>query len=133
MPKLFIIDDNESRVNEILEDVERVGFTKGEVRIADNEKDAMELIASDVPDIAIVDVNLTAQLQKEGLRVIQALSDKHRGCLIICITSQGNIQLGADAIDSGASDFIDQEWAYINGYELIKQKLAIYKNLKERE
>jgi len=131
MPKLFIIDDNADRVNEILEDAREIGFTKDEVRVTDNEKDAMVLIASEVPDIAIVDANLTAQLQKEGLRVIQTISDKHRDCLILCVTSRGDVQLGAEAIVSGASDFIDQEWSYINGFELIKRKLAIFKKLKE--
>ncbi|MFH1349200.1 MAG: hypothetical protein ABIH58_06240 [Patescibacteria group bacterium] len=71
MPTLFIIDDDKRRSDETFKNALKQGLAP--ISIA-SEEAAMQLINLMKPDVAVVDVNLTNNYEREGLRVIKAIA-----------------------------------------------------------
>lgn len=128
-PTLAIIKDNGS-TKHVVRCAQETGFAPENIHIAQSAGEALALIQRIIPDIAVVDPHLTDNERLEdGIEVIKTLRGLHRQCIIICLTMRGTPELGIRAMLAGANDHIDVSWAYINWYELLKQKLDLWKGV----
>ena len=124
--EILVIDDDQDRLEETLEILGGFGYKGTSVACAKTEKDAMGLVENENPHLAVVDANLTRRLEEEGLRVIRAISQQHKDCVVICITSQATKGLGPRALRTGARDYIDCNWPYVNWVEFLKQRIDLW-------
>lgn len=132
--KLFVIDDDTERAQSTAHIATKTGFAETDVHFASSEADAMRLIQARIPAIAVVDANLTDRYEQEGLRVITAIHQTHRKCLIICISAaaSGITELGTQAFQSGADNFIGENWMGVYSKALLEKYLRIYRVLAKR-
>lgn len=129
---ILIVRDDEPGLAEDIRIAREAGFSDEQIATARDEHSALQAIRTVVPSIAVVDVHLSLHAeQEEGLRVIRDLIAYHRGCVVICVTASGSNEIGARAIGAGARDYIDLDWPRVNGYELLREKLILWKALLE--
>lgn len=112
-----------------------VGFAETEIDEAWTAEEALAKIREAIPDIAVVDPHLTEDERLEdGIEVIGRLRAVSRDCIIVCLTACGTTDnaMGIRALRAGANDFIDMSWPGVNWYQLLLEKLKIWKGVLER-
>ncbi|MBU2213709.1 hypothetical protein KKC44_01385 [Patescibacteria group bacterium] len=131
MPTLFIIDDDTERAEKTVEDALVCGFAPISVT---SEEMAYKLMGLLTPHAAVVDANLTRRYEREGLRVIQALRNRHQDCFTVCVSSeQGTTELGADAMQHGAWNFVDYSWIGIYGRNVLIEYMKIMREMLRKQ
>ena len=64
---------------------------------------ALEAIAQETPDAAILDLQLP---DMNGLAVLKAIRAKGAGCAVVVITANGSVNIAVEAMREGAVDFL---------------------------
>jgi len=129
---LAIIKDDDPK--NLVRCAREAGFAEKDMHVAQDQRSALDLIRTLIPDIAIVDPHLTENERLEdGIDVIRTLRNMRRQCIIICLTSCGTPALGARALSAGANDHIDMSWPSINWYELLREKLVLWQGVVMRK
>jgi DNA-binding NtrC family response regulator len=127
--KLLIVDDDNEQGQDVLLAAREVGF--GNIYQAKGLQDAYRLIESEDFPVAVIDIMLSKpETKKEGLHVIKRLHELQPQCLIIALTTRDQTgQVGVEALEAGAHDFIDGCWKYINWKALLEQRLILWRGL----
>ena len=68
-----------------------------------NGSAALEAIAQETPDAAILDLQLP---DMNGLAVLKAIRAKGAGCAVVVITANGSVNIAVEAMREGAVDFL---------------------------
>ncbi|MDD5041399.1 MAG: response regulator [Candidatus Peribacteraceae bacterium] len=127
--QLAIIKDDDM-TEYVVQAAQEAGFVSENIHIAKNQQEAFALIQQMVPDIAVVNQHLTDDGRlDDGIEVIRTLHDRHRRCIIICLTSCGTPALGQQAQRAGARDYVDASLPYVNWYELLREKLVLWQGV----
>lgn len=137
MSRVLIVDNDSDRASEVRLIVERLGFDRKDVVIA-NSREQAEPLLSEPFDLAVIDLSLRGDLDEEGVDLITALHDRLPQCGIVALTS---IRPGAKtrALRAGATFFIDisspeidpRNLRPINWRDSMSEKLGILRSLTE--
>ncbi|MDD4318771.1 MAG: response regulator [Candidatus Peribacteraceae bacterium] len=131
MEILIVRDDSEGRQS-IIDIALDAGFLSENIRATASEAESLAIMRSFVPDMAVVDPHLTKDERFEnGLNVIRKALQFNRQCIALCVTLRGERELGVRAFQAGAKDYVDLSWPRINGWELLRQKLQVWKGVLE--
>ncbi len=127
--KLLIAKDDEG-VHLVERFAQEAGFQPANITVARTAKAALDALTITVPDMAIVDPHLTERMDLEdGIEVIAAITELHRGCVVICLTSRGSIPMGQRALRRGARDYVDCDIPYVNWCSYLKQRLDLWRGV----
>jgi two-component system response regulator AtoC len=100
MEKILIIDDEAF----IRENVERILRDQGyQVCSAASGTEAMEIVASEEVDLALLDLNLGIE---NGIDVLKSLKELTPDLLVIIITGYGSVETAVDALKLGAFHYM---------------------------
>ncbi len=100
--RILVVDDEQDirfSLRGILEDEGH------EVDEAESGEEALKYLASQRPDLVLLDIWLTGI---DGLEVLEAVGTRHPGLPVIMISGHGNIETAVSAIKKGAFDFIEK-------------------------
>jgi len=100
-PVILAVDDNLS----ILKSINHLLSDLYDVRTLPKPEDLEELICTVKPDLFLLDYNMPVLSGFELVPVIRAFPD-YAETPIICLTSDGTVNLLSEAVQLGASDFI---------------------------
>lgn len=116
--KVLIIDDEKLIRWYLRENMEKLGYT-----VIDTEKgnEAIKIFSEHLPDIVLLDVNLT---DMSGIDVLSAIKSIDKDVPVIIITAFGNIKTAVEAMKLGAYDFIEKP------FEVEKLNIVIEKALE---
>ncbi len=126
--KILLIDDEESIVNILTISLKSDGY---EVVSAYNGRDGIEKYRKESPDIVITDLKMPGV---SGLEVLKKIREINPDAEIIIITGHGDMDSAIEALEYGASDFINKpikDSALAIALSRAKEKLAIKKTLKD--
>jgi len=98
--KILIVDDEEGIRSLFKEALEEQGYA---CKMAASGQDALELVARDAVDLALVDVIMPGM---SGIELVRRLQGSDPDIGIILVTALGRVQLAVDAMKSGAYDYI---------------------------
>jgi len=100
MAKILIIDDERS-IRNTLKDI--LEFEKHQIELAENGKQALELVQGQVFDLIFSDIKMP---EMDGIELLGHLLDKGIEVPIVMISGHGNIETAVECIKKGAFDFI---------------------------
>ena len=105
MPKVFVIDDNDT-----LREGMAVTLTKSghQVSAFRSGVDAVAAYAKASPDVVVTDLKMDAMDGLEVVRQIKALDDK---AVVLLVTAFGTVETAVDAMKLGAYDFITKPFS----------------------
>jgi|YNPNPStandDraft_1061719.scaffolds.fasta_scaffold126917_1 DNA-binding NtrC family response regulator len=101
MKKKILIVDDEPNLLSIYKKLLSTDYI--DIYTAETFEEAIAHINKNNFDALITDLNLTPKLQKEGLKLIDALKKKNKDAICILITAFENIETKMNAYDIGAS------------------------------
>ncbi len=117
-PKILIVDDEEAA---------RYGMRRAlknyQLREAANVDQARQIVASDVPDLVLLDINLPG---RSGLEYLRELVASEEPPLVIMITAYGSERTAVEAIKAGAYDYLAKP------YEIDELRLVVKNALETR-
>lgn len=116
--KVLIIDDEKLIRWYLRENMEKSGYTVIE---AEKGNEAIKIFSEHLPDIVLLDVNLT---DISGIDVLSAIKSMDKDVPVIIITAFGNIKTAVEAMKLGAYDFIEKP------FEVEKLNIVIEKALE---
>jgi DNA-binding NtrC family response regulator len=100
MERILVVDDEQF----IRETIERTLTSKGyEVISAVNRAETIERLASDDPDLILLDMNLG---EESGLDILREIKEADPDILVIIITGYGTVETAVEALKMGAYDYI---------------------------
>ncbi len=117
--RILVVDDDAS-MRRVIE------FTLAEhyqVRVAENGKQALELLSAEPVDLVITDVRMPCM---DGMELLRRIRQDFSGVLVILLTAYGSIDAAVEAVKSGAYDYLTKPF---NPEEL---KLVVGKALEHR-
>jgi len=99
--KILVVDDYNSTRQMIVDALHQSGYLS--VSEADNGRDALDIIKSDLYDLVISDVMMP---HMNGMDLLRHLKESHPNTAVIMITGQPGTDLTVSAMKKGAVDFI---------------------------
>lgn len=100
--RLLLVEDNASASFAIRAYFQRVGY---DVDTAADHATATQLIESNVYDVVITDLNLSALPSNEGLDVVSHARRRHVHACVIMLTGFGSATIEQEALQRGANLF----------------------------
>ena len=100
MAKILIIDDERS-IRNTLKDI--LEFEKHQIALAENGKQALEIIQSQVFDLIFSDIKMP---EMDGIELLGHFMEREIEAPIVMISGHGNIETAVECIKKGAFDFI---------------------------
>ena len=98
--QLLIVDDDKVLADRMAKAMERRGY---DTKVSYSVTDALEVVKSDKPDYALVDLRLA---DGSGLDVVQTIKKEIPDCRIVMMTAYGNIATAVAAVKAGAVDYL---------------------------
>jgi DNA-binding NtrC family response regulator len=102
MSGILVIDD-ERAIRNTLKEI--LGYEKYSVDLAENAKQALELVKNNEYDVILCDIKMP---EMDGLELLPLLLDAHPDSPVVMISGHGNIDTAVEAIKKGAYDFIEK-------------------------
>lgn len=126
--ELLIVDDLQERREMLTEVAYEAGFQR--LDIATTESEAMALIAAKQFQVAVVDIKLPED--KEGLRIIRHLREVQPDCRVIALTGEYGDEIGVEALQEGAHDFITR-LAFVDFRTFLRHRLRLWRGVVASE
>ncbi len=101
--RLLIVDDEKVERNALDFIVQRSGLPVGEIRQAQNGRDALAEADSAVPDIVFMDIKMPGM---SGIEAARELKHRHPGTRIVFLTAFTSFDYAREALRIGADDFL---------------------------
>jgi two-component system, NtrC family, nitrogen regulation response regulator NtrX len=102
MPGILVIDD-ERAIRNTLKEI--LSYEKYSVDLAENAKQALEMIRNNEYDVILCDIKMP---EMDGLELLPLLLEAHPDSPVVMISGHGNIDTAVEAIKKGAYDFIEK-------------------------
>jgi len=101
---ILIVDDNLNFVNRLIGLIrESAGI--GYIQVAENYEEACRFLSDDIPDVALLDINLPG---RNGLALLRKLKQSAASCEVIMITNHADEYYRQQCLDLGAGYFLDK-------------------------
>ncbi len=97
---LLIVDDEVEFAATLAERMELRGLA---AQIANNGKDALEMVSASQPDVVILDLKMP---DLSGLEVLEGIKAKDPSIEVIMLTGHGSTASGVEGMEKGAFDYI---------------------------
>jgi two-component system response regulator HydG len=114
-PRLFVIDDEPAVLGIVTRFARPLGF---EVFAFDNGHEALDELAKDAPDVALVDLRMGAV---GGLSVLREIKRRAPLCEVVLITGYATIESAVEAIKLGATDYLGKPLDFDRLKELLRR------------
>lgn len=134
MKSRLLIVDNEPRQLAMIERVAKgVGFQDAEIVGVASAADVESHLTHSF-EIAVVDLVLSpaedgADYPEDGLSLISSIHRVQPQCVIIALTRSQDPDAGVRAFIAGARDFVCLRWNFINGEQLLAQRLRLWRGV----
>ena len=128
MAKVLIIDDEEiirQQMQKLLALDDYETFT------AEDGQKGLEVFDREQPEIALVDVKMPGM---DGIEVLNRIKDRSATTEVIIITGHGDIDVAIEALQFGASDFINKpvrDQALAVSLKRARERLDVKRQLRE--
>ena len=99
--RILVVDDDDLIRNVLAERLARRGF---DVRVAADLRQARNVLADTLPDVALLDVKLP---DGEGTELLAELVDAHEVPCVM-MTAHGTVESAVEALKKGASDYLEK-------------------------
>ncbi len=99
----IIIADDEPKIRRGLKNLKWDTLNIEVVGEASNGEDALNLVKTHQPDIALIDINMPIM---NGLELIQAINDIGGSCMVIIISGYDEFEYAREAIKQGVYEYI---------------------------
>lgn len=100
MPRILIVDDDCSQSQDFKGLLRNAGC---EVIFAGHGREAMELLARDLPDVVLTDLDMP---EMDGLELVQAIRRDYPALPVILMTAMGSEDVAARALHHGAASYV---------------------------
>jgi PAS domain S-box-containing protein len=127
-PKILLIDDEEAIIRVLSMSLRSDGY---EVITANNGRDALRLFEMESPPIVLTDIRMPGM---DGLELLRQIKRLRSGAEVIIITGHGDLDAAIEALQCGASDFINKpvrHEALSVALARAEEKLAIRRQLHD--
>src|ERR1051326_32286 len=104
-PASILIIDDEAELREALQTL--LEFEDYRVEVASSGEEGLVRIASEPFDLVLLDFALPG---KNGLEVLADIRDRDPQLAVIMITAYGTVENAVNAMQAGASNFIQKPW-----------------------
>ena len=104
-PRVLVVDDEDSIRFFLGKLLERKGC---EIQLAASAEEAIEMLSTVSPDVALVDIVLPG---KSGMELTEHIRKHAPDCQIVIITSHGSFGRTVEAIQLGAYDYLDKPFS----------------------
>ena len=127
MPRILIVDDEDidreaaERYLRPLEDLEVLLATEG--------NQALELVATDAPDLMLTDLRMPGM---DGLELVEHMRSEHPLVPVILMTSQGNERIAVQALQAGAASYVPKRELKEELVDTVLQVLEVAEALQSR-
>jgi len=128
MEKILLIDDEEDIVRVLSMSLKSDGY---DVVSALSGKEGLEVFKKESPDIILTDIKMPGM---DGIEVLKKVKKINPETEVIIITGHGDIDTAIEALQHGASDFINKpvkDEALSIALDRAKEKIDIRQKLKE--
>ena len=128
MEKILLIDDEEDIVRVLSMSLKSDGY---DVVSALSGKEGLEVFKKESPDIILTDIKMPGM---DGIEVLKKVKKIDPETEVIIITGHGDIDTAIEALQYGASDFINKpvrDEALSIALDRAKEKIDIRQKLKE--
>ena len=128
MHKILVIDDEEANVRVLSMSLRADGY---EVVTAYSGKEGLQVFEAEAPDVVLTDIKMPGM---DGIEVLKAIKARRPEAEVIIITGHGDIDNAIEALQSGASDFINKpvrDEALAIALKRAHEKLDIKRQLQE--
>ena len=125
--KLLVIDDEEANVRVLAITLKSDGY---QVLTAFSGEEGLEVFQQDQPDIILTDIKMPGM---DGIQVLKKIKALNSEVEVIIITGHGDIDNAIEALQHGASDFINKpirDEALSIALKRAQEKLEIKRKLK---
>lgn len=114
---ILIVDDNMNFVDRMISLLEDTDNT-GPISVASNYDEARRALASENPDVVLLDINLPG---KNGIEILKLIRQNNNKCEVIMITNHADNYYKQQCQELGAKHFLDKsnDFAMVPG--IIKQ------------
>jgi DNA-binding NarL/FixJ family response regulator len=117
---ILIVDDNMNFVDRmicLLEDTDNIGH----INVASNYDEARRLLASEDPDVVLLDINLPG---KNGIELLKLIRQNKQECEVIMITNHADEYYKQQCHELGAKHFLDKS----SDYSLVPAIISQYRS-----
>lgn len=105
---ILVIDDDSAVRTSLSFMLKRAGY---EVKAVNSPREAMEVVRSERPDLALMDMNFTLSTTgEEGLTLLRQVKVFRPDMPVILMTAWGSIELAVQGMQAGATDFVTKPW-----------------------
>lgn len=105
---ILVIDDDSAVRTSLSFMLKRAGY---EVKAVNGPREAMEVVRSERPDLALMDMNFTLSTTgEEGLTLLRQVKVFRPDMPVILMTAWGSIELAVQGMQAGATDFVTKPW-----------------------
>ena len=128
MNKILLIDDEKDILRVLSMSLRADGY---DVMTALSGEKGLEIFEKERPDIVLTDIKMPGM---DGIEVLHKIKEQERECEVIIITGHGDIENAIEALQYGASDFINKpvsDEALSVALSRAEEKLDIRRKLKE--
>lgn len=125
MDRILVVDDDQNIIKVIKLRLEAEGF---HVSVANNGKDAIELVKDNIFDLAILDLKLG---NENGIQIMEDIHQIYPELPSIILTAYGTIEGAVAAMKKGACTFLKKPFEHSELLSQIKNCLEKSKLIKE--
>jgi DNA-binding NtrC family response regulator len=103
--KLLLVDDEPSVIASLKRTLRNHAY---DMATAGNGQDALDLLAREPADAAIIDLKMP---QMDGMTLLQHVNDTYPAMQVIMLTGHGGVREAVEAIRQGAKDFLEKPYS----------------------
>ncbi len=130
MTRILVVDNNRPQAAEFGVLLRQAGC---EVTLADNGREAMDLLRHDVPDVVLTDLDMP---EMDGLELVQAIHRDYPALPVILMTAMDSEDVAAKALRHGAASYVRKRGLAYLAREVVRtvgSVLAVAQALPQQE